>query len=118
MRAAAIGWALILAACRITDPEGDEHSVSGEVPATREAVFAKAEGWLRGRGYEIYDSGSPERLSARKALPGQDRRGRIEFKTSAGATASATKYEIRSWTEILGIQSRENDAEMQADAQN
>jgi hypothetical protein len=105
-----------LAACSLTDPEGDEQSISGEAPATAEAVFQKAEAWLQGRSYEIYARTSPTTLSARRALPGQDRRGRIEFTTSPG-TATTTKYEIQSWTEILGIQARENDVEMIVDAQ-
>jgi hypothetical protein len=106
----------ILTACAITDPEGDDLAITGEVPATREAVFQKAEAWLQERSYEIYARTSPDLLSARKALPGQDRRGRIEFTTSVG-TASTTKYQVQAWTEVLGIQARENDAEMGADAQ-
>jgi hypothetical protein len=71
---------------------------------------------MQGRGYELYERRSPDLIRARKALAGQDRRGRIDFSTSPG-TASSTKYQIVSWTEILGLQTRENDVEMQADAQ-
>jgi hypothetical protein len=116
LRAVGTGLALILTACSLTDPEGEDQTISGEAPAAAEAVYQKAEAWLQGRSYEIYFRASPTQLSARRALPGQDRRGRIEFTTSPG-TATTTKYEIRSWTEILGIQSRENDVEMVVDAQ-
>jgi hypothetical protein len=106
----------MLAACSLTDPEGEDQTISGEAPATAEAVFQKAEAWLQGRSYEISFRASPTQLSARRALPGQDRRGRLDFNTSPG-TATTTKFEIQSWTEVLGIQSRENDVEMVADAQ-
>jgi hypothetical protein len=113
--AACVGL-LLAAACRITDPEDLDFSVSGEAPANAEAVFQKAELWLQGRSYEIYERRSPDLMRARKALPGQDRRGRIDFTTTPG-TATTTKYEVQSWTEVLGIQARENDVEMEADAQ-
>ena len=106
----------ILTACSLTDPEGDDQTISGEAPATAEAVFQKAEAWLQGRGYQTLERRSPDLLRARRALPGQDRTGRLDFTTATG-TPTTTKYEVRTWTEVLGIQSRENDVEMQADAQ-
>ena len=117
LRAAAIGFVLIVAACSLTDPEGDDQTISGEAPATAEAVFQKAEAWIQGRGYQTLERRSPGLLSVRRALPGQDRTGRLDFTTAAG-TATTTKYEIRTWTEVLGVQARDNDVEMQADAQN
>jgi hypothetical protein len=115
LRAAGVGFALILAACSLTDPEGDDLTVSGEAPAAADAVFQKAEAWL-GRGtYQVLERSSPTLIRARRALPGQDRTGRLDFTTSAGA-AGTTKYQIVVWTEVLGIQSRQNDAETQADA--
>jgi hypothetical protein len=115
-QAVAIGLVLILAACRLTDPEGEDQTISGEAPATAEAVFQKAETWLQGRGYQTLERTSPTRIRARRALPGQDRTGRLDLTTAAG-TASTTKYEIVTWSEVLGVQSRLNDAEMVADAQ-
>ena len=106
----------MLAACSLTDPEGEDQTISGEAPATAEAVFQKAEAWLQGRGYQTLERRSPEVLRLRRALPGQDRTGRLDFTTATG-TPSTTKYEVRTWTEVLGIQSRENDVEMVADAQ-
>jgi hypothetical protein len=106
----------MLAACSLTGPEGDDQTISGEVPATAEAVFQKAEAWIQGRGYQTLERRSPTLLSARRALPGQDRTGRLDFTTATG-TPTTTKYEIRTWSEVLGVQSRENDVEMQADAQ-
>jgi len=116
LRAAGIGFGLILAACSLPgiDPEDRELTISGEAPASAEAVFQKAEAWLQ--RYQVIERRSPDLLSVRRALPGQDRTGRLEFRTSPG-TSGTTKYEIRVWTEILGVQTRENDVEMAADAQ-
>src|SRR5687768_18572453 len=93
LRRLSIAAALLsmLTGCSLTDPEGDDQSISGEAPATAEAVFQKAETWLQGRGYQTIERRSPELLRARRALPGQDRTGRLDFTTAVG-TASTTKY--------------------------
>ena len=121
LRAAGIGFGLILAACSVSglDPESEDSTISGEAPATatQEAVFQKAEAWLARSVYQVTDRKGPASLSARRTLLGsQDRIGRLEFTTSA-PTPTGVKYEIHTWTELLGIQARENDAEMVADAQ-
>ena len=116
-RAAAVGFGLIFAACSLTDPEGDDQTISGEAPAAAVDVFQKADAWLQRGTYQVTERRSPDLLSARRALPGsQDRIGRIDFTTTPG-TGTTTKYEIHSWTEVLGVQTRENDVEVIADAQ-
>lgn len=117
MRAAGIGAGLILAACSLTDPEGQELTLTGDAPAPAEAVFQKAEAWLQRGSYQVVERRSPDLLRARRSLPGQDRTGRLDFRTSPGTAAGTTRYEIHSWTEVLGVQSRENDVEMSVDAQ-
>ncbi|MSR36253.1 MAG: hypothetical protein EXR95_06345 [Gemmatimonadetes bacterium] len=118
VRAAGIGFGLMLATCSISgiDSEGRELSISSDAPASAEAVFQKAEAWI-GRGtYQVLERRSPDLVRARRALSGQDFKGRLDIEITA-VTATTSKYEIRVWTEFLGVKARANDAEMAADAE-
>ena len=116
-RAASLGLALLLAGCGIAAPEDQDFRVSGEAPAAAADVFAKADAWTQRGGWTVLERVSPTRLRLQRPLAGQNRSGRLDFTTAAGATAGSTKYEVHTWTEVLGIKSRENDAEVIADAQ-
>lgn len=115
-RKAWIGLALILAACSLTDLDDQDFQASGEAPAAAAAVFEKAEAWVQGRtGWQVLLSRRPDQLQLRRTLPGQNRTGLIDFTTAADTTTASTKYEIRAWTEILGIRTRQNDVEVVVD---
>lgn len=117
MKGAWIGAALILAACSLTAPEDQDFRISGEAPAAAADVFAKAEAATQRGGWTVLERASPTVLRLRRSLPGQERTGRLDVTTSAGASATSTRYEIHTWTEVRGVKARENDVEMIADAQ-
>jgi outer membrane PBP1 activator LpoA protein len=115
---APLGLALVLAACSVTSPDELDYHVTGEAPASADAVFQKAQAWVTQHpAWQVTTATSPTQLSLQRALAGQNRSGRIELTTSAGKSAGSTAYDIAASTAILGIKARDNDAEVVADAQ-
>jgi hypothetical protein len=87
---------LIAAACSFPGvrPEGMVQSVSGSVPAGRDAVVARARGWFLRNGYVIERESAAQGILGHKVLQRDDAvetRSVVDF-VIRGGTATSTEY--------------------------